>query len=149
MGRMQTVARTMVLWAPQIVLADLAVAILAFWSGLLPAIAIHLLAGATAALTVPVWVMWLTTVALTSKEERGFRRNRDLIIYEFLGRGMREHYMGLVLACFLGGFLAGFRPPQISLVFAAFWLTMAWGAATRRWPNEKRGTGGAADGGEA
>jgi hypothetical protein len=127
--------------AVAIVLADCALAIAAFWTGWIPAFLIHPIAGATALAALFVLVFHGLPREFRSKEQLGFRRNRDLLVYQFFNRGFSDNVYGLGAAWFIAAFLSGFRPPQISLIFAAGFLIGAWSMAMRRYPSDDGGSG--------
>ncbi|HST37382.1 MAG TPA: hypothetical protein VLK25_12235 [Allosphingosinicella sp.] len=124
-------------WAPTIVLADLAFAIAAFWSGIVPAFVIYALSGATVFVALPLAGRRLLSIGFKSREELGFPRNRDAVKFWLFGRGRRDETYGLYLACVSGLILSGWRPPQEYLAFGAAVLAAAWSAATRHWPYEE------------
>ena len=117
-------------WAPAIILCDLAIAILACWSGLIPAFLLCLLAVATGAAAIIVMLRYLRTIGLRTVEELGFGRDR----HDLAGKGIRDEAYGLWLACFIGFIACGGHGPQAVLAGSAAFLTSAWASATRRWP---------------
>jgi hypothetical protein len=142
MSRLADISERLTAWAPAIVLADLAIAVAAFASGLIPPVIIYILASATAIAALLVAVRRAMAIGFfRTGAQLGFHRNRDAIVYDLLNRGMHRGAFGLAIACFLGALLSGFRPPQIVLVFGAGTLSAAWTAATRRWPYEEAGDG--------
>jgi hypothetical protein len=74
--------------APASVLANLGLAIAAAWTRLIPGLVLYLLAAITAILAVMVATrqFWRD---FASKEELGFRRNRDLLWYGVAARAFR------------------------------------------------------------
>ena len=122
---------------PRIVLWNLAIAIFGFWSGLMPALIVYALTGATVAAALLVTLVRTLPSRLQSKEAMGFTRTRDLIAYEALDRGVDDNYYGLAIAGFLALPLSGARLPYVALVFASLGMAAAWAAATRRWPKDE------------
>ena len=74
---------------------------------------------------------------LMSKEQLGFRRNRDWLASEFFMKGTPPGYHALGFVSFLAVVLTGLRFPYAAVAIAAMMLTAAWGEDRRRYPSEK------------
>ncbi len=134
MYRPGRLAGSVVRYAPAIVLGDVAVAILARWTDVVPALAVLALAALTLAAAVIAGIVYIRRPGLRTNAQLGFPRNRDAIAYDAAGRGTRDGFYGLAIACFAGIIMSGGRMPQILVMLAAFLLTLGWGAATQLWP---------------
>ena len=113
--------------------------------------AVAAVAGAWA--NAPHWPFYAVTIALLllaavvwgrrglarqfkSREQLGFRRNRDWYWFEFFAKGMPRGYYGLALLSWLAVILTGLRIPYATVAIAGLLLTIAWGEDKRRYPSE-------------
>ena len=105
-------------------------------------------------LNAPQWPFYALTIALLllaavvwarrgpsrqfkSKEQLGFRRNRDWFAFEFFAKGRPRGYCALAFASWFAVVLTGLRIPYAAVAIAGLMLTVAWGQDTLRYPSEK------------
>jgi hypothetical protein len=69
-----------------------------------------------------------------SKEEQGFRRNRDWIAYGLAVKGMPRGYRRFVLLGFVTIVLSGIQLAYGKLAITGWALVGAWGIVNRRYP---------------
>jgi hypothetical protein len=72
-----------------------------------------------------------------SKQQLGFRRNRDWLASEFFAKGTPRGYHAMGFVSFFAVGLTGPRFPYAGVAIAAMLLTVAWGEDRRRCPSEK------------
>ncbi|GAA3885172.1 hypothetical protein GCM10022276_00100 [Sphingomonas limnosediminicola] len=84
-----------------------------------------------------VWVRRAPARQLKSKEQLGFRRNREWLGFVFFAKGMPRGYYALALVSWLAVVLTGFRFPYAAVALSGTALTLAWGEDRRRYPTEK------------
>ena len=76
---------------------------------------------------------------LKSKEQLGFRRNRDWLAFQLFAKGTPRGYYALAFVSWLAVVLTGLRFPYAAVAIAAMMLTVAWGEDRRRYPSEHIG----------
>jgi hypothetical protein len=138
MGRLARLSQQATDHAPAIILINCGVAILYRWSGRIPDFPIYVMALATLFAAVLVLVFRAFPLEFSTKEELGFRRNRDLFWYDISYSGLDERAYGLAIPVFIAMVASGFLAPNVVMVFATGLLLGAWSAATRKWPKGRR-----------
>ena len=122
--------------APIIVGVAIIVAVAGAWSNVshwpFYALAIALLV-----LAAVVWARRGLTRQLKSKEQLGFRRNREWLGFELFAKGTPRGYYALAFASWFAVVLTGLRFPYAAVALAGMALTVAWGEDRRRYPDEK------------
>ena len=83
-----------------------------------------------------VWARRGLARQLKSKEQLGFRRNRDRLGLEFFAKGTPRGYHVLAFVSWFGVVLTGLRFPYAAVALAGMALTIAWGEDRRRYPAE-------------
>ena len=73
-----------------------------------------------------------------TKEQLGFSRNRDLLLYQIEMKGRPRGYLLLSGLWFLGFVLAGLRMPYVAVVLASGGLLAAWAGDRRQYPADRR-----------
>jgi hypothetical protein len=121
--------------APAIILINIGFALFSAWTRLVPALVLYALATATALGAVAVYSIGFWR-EFASKEELGFRRNRDMLWYDAVGKGLPDDYYGLLIAIVLGALLTGLWMPALVVVGACALLSGAWAHAKRKWPGD-------------
>jgi hypothetical protein len=76
---------------------------------------------------------------LKSKEQLGFRRNRDWLSFEAFAKGTPRGYYVLAFVSWFAVVLTGLRFPYGAVAIAGMMLTVAWGEDRRRYPSEQSG----------
>ena len=122
--------------APIIVGVAIVVAVAGAWSQA-PHWPFYALTFALVLLAAAVWARRGAGQLFKSREQLGFRRNRDWLAFEFLAQGMPRGYYGLAFASWFAVVLAGLRFPYAAVAIAGMLLTVAWGADKRRYPSDK------------
>ena len=121
--------------APAIALASFAFALLSAWTRWVPAALVCI-----AAAGIAVAFLIVSTIGIgkefASKEELGFRRNRDMIRYDIAYKGLPDVTYGFATGMFIAVFLTGFWTPAVVLVVAGGLLGQAWAFAQRKWPSD-------------
>ena len=84
-----------------------------------------------------VWARRGLARQLKSKEQLGFRRNRDWLGFEFFAKGTPRGYYALAFVTWFAVVLTGLRFPYAAVALAGMALTVAWGEDRRRYPAEK------------
>jgi hypothetical protein len=69
-----------------------------------------------------------------TKEQLGFTRNRDLLLYQIEMKGRPRGYLLLSGAWFIGAVLTGLRMPYVMVVLASGGLLAAWAGDRRQYP---------------
>jgi hypothetical protein len=72
---------------------------------------------------------------LKSKEQLGFRRNRDWLGFELFAKGTPRGYYALAFVSWFAVVLTGPRFPSAAVAIGAMVLTAAWGEDRRRYPS--------------
>lgn len=96
----------------------------------------YVLAIALIPLALALWARRGLARQLKSKEQLGFRRNRDLLRWQFFETGTPRGYWLLSFLAWFGVVLTGLRFPYAGVAIAAMLLTVAWGEDRRRYPSE-------------
>ena len=120
---------------PAIVTGAIAAAVGLTWADA-PAWPAYLLAGHIAVLALLVWAHALPR-HFRSKEELGFTRNRDMLLFGAVNESTPTPAgCGVAFLCFFGLFLTFGRPPSV-IAGAAWLLMMAWMYDRIRFPADK------------
>jgi hypothetical protein len=117
--------------SPALVAIFLGLAVVADWARMIPEIA-YFIAGMTVVAAIVLWVRKALPIKFKSKEQLGFKRNRDWAWYEATGHGMPRLFYPLVALCLLGIF--GIDRPYGYVAGACLLLTFTWGLSKRQWP---------------
>jgi len=84
-----------------------------------------------------VWTRRGLARQLKSKEQLGFRRNRDWLGFELFVKGTPRGYYALAFVSWFAVVLTGLRFPYAAVAIAGTMLTVAWGEDRRRYPRER------------
>jgi hypothetical protein len=122
--------------APVIIGVAIIAAVAGAWSDA-PQWPFNPLAIALLVLAAVVWARRGLPRQLKSKEQLGFRRNRDWLGFEFSAKGTPRGYYALAFASWFALVLTGLRFPYAAVAIAGMALTVAWGVDRRRYPAEK------------
>ncbi len=71
---------------------------------------------------------------MLTKEQLGFSRNRDLLLYQIEMKGRPRGYLLLSGLWFLGVALTGLKMPYVAVVVASGGLLAAWAGDRRQYP---------------
>ena len=121
--------------APLIIVAAIVAAVAGAWSNA-PQWPFYALTLALLMLALIVWGLRGPARLLKSKEQLGFRRNRDWLGFELFAKGTPRGYYALAIVSWLAVVLTGLRFPYAAVAIAGGLLTVAWGENMRRYPLE-------------
>jgi len=122
--------------APAIIGMAIVAAVAGAWSNA-PHWLFYALTIALLLLAAVVWARRGLTRQLKSKEQLGFRRNRDWFRFEFFAKGTPRGYYALAFLSWFAVVLTGLRLPYAAVAIAGMMLTVAWGEDRRRYPSER------------
>lgn len=119
--------------APLIVVLTLCAALVGAWIGV-PVGLINSLAIIVGSLAIMLLATRARRNQLNSKQDLGFTRFSDRIVYELAGQGSPPGFYLLGFFAIVTVFLTGFQSPYSNLAWAGFFLDVAWGIANARYP---------------
>ena len=120
-------------WAPAVVVASLIASVLGAWTSA-PDRLINSLALVVGSLALVLLIARGMREQFRPKEELGFTRMRDLIAYEFSGKGLPRGSYPLAALGMLTWLMTGVQSAYGWLAFSGFALTIAWIKANVRYP---------------